>query len=221
MVESAAIGNAFAVLTDPVKRKRYDQFGLEAMQTTENYPAHGGRYYYASSFEGDLSAEELFNMFFHGTTYVRRGTQWQRFHTTQTHAHEADTRSTLMQALPLLLIISLSVLSSMFVSDPAYSLTRTSKYYYERRTTNLDVPYFVKENFVRNHGDSLQRIERQVEDEYILTVRTSCFRERNYKENMIWRAKHFKDISLETKARELRTPSCDTLNELYKLYNRH
>lgn len=35
-------------------------------------------------------------------------------------------------------------------------------------------------------------------------------------ENMIFRARHFKDVTLETKARELRTPSCDILNDLYK-----
>ncbi|XP_055933608.1 dnaJ homolog subfamily C member 18-like isoform X2 [Argiope bruennichi] len=218
-----AIGNAFMVLSDPVKRKRYDTYGLEAMQTTESYPTQE-RYYYTPSFE-EMTAEELLNMFFRneGTAYVRRGHQWQRFHSAQGHAHayEQDTRSTLMQALPLILIVSVSLLSSLFVADPAFSLTRSSKYYYERRTENLDIPYYVKENFLRNYGDSLERIERQVEDEYILTVRTSCFRERNYKENMIWRAKHFKDINLETKARDLRTPSCDTLNELYKAYNKH
>ncbi|CAL1283723.1 unnamed protein product [Larinioides sclopetarius] len=221
-----AIGNAFMVLSDPVKRKRYDTYGLEAMQTTESYPTQE-RYYYTPSFE-EMTAEELLNMFFrnegiHGTTYVRRGQQWQRYHSTQahTHAYEQDTRSTLMQALPLLLIVSVSLISSLFVSDPAFSLTRTPKYYFERRTANLDVPYYVRENFLRNYEDSLERIERQVEDEYILSIRTSCFRERNYKENMIWRAKHFKDIHLETKARELRTPSCDTLNELYRAYNKH
>ncbi|GFY37435.1 dnaJ homolog subfamily B member 1 [Trichonephila inaurata madagascariensis] len=216
-----AIGNAFAVLTDPVKRKRYDTYGLEAMQTTESYPTQE-RYYYAHSFEGDMTAEEIFNMFFNGpATYVRRGSRWQRYPSHQAHTHEVNNRSTLLQALPLLLMVLVSLLSSMFVSDPAFSLTRTSKYYYERRTNNLDVPYYVKENFLQNYKNTLPKIERQVEDEYIMQVRTSCFRERNYKENMIWRAKHFKDITLETKARDLRTPSCDILNDLYKAYNRH
>ncbi|KAG8179352.1 hypothetical protein JTE90_007624 [Oedothorax gibbosus] len=218
-----AIGNAFSVLNDPVKRKRYDTYGLEAMQTTETHPTQEGYYTY-STFEGDITAEELYNMFFHGQAYARRGggTHFQRFYTRQAHAqaYQEDNRSALMQILPLIFVVSVSLLSSFFVSDPPYSIQRTSKYYIERRTNSLDVPYFVQKNFVQNYEDSIQRIERQVEDEHILTMRTSCFRERNYKENMIWRAKHFRDNGLEAKAKDLRTPSCDTLNELYKLYNK-
>ncbi|XP_035224868.1 dnaJ homolog subfamily B member 1-like isoform X2 [Stegodyphus dumicola] len=215
-----AIGNAFAVLSDPVKRKRYDMYGLEAMQTTEN-PQREGYFAYAHAFEGDITPEELYNMFFHGNsnmffqgqTFVRRDGRWQRY---QTRPPYEDGRSTLMQILPLVFIILVSVLSSFFVSDPPYSLQRTTKYLYEQKTSNLDVPYYVRENFLEDYKGRIPHIERQVEEEYIVTIRTSCFRERNYKENMIWRAKHFKDISLEIKARELRTPSCDILNDLYK-----
>ncbi|KAL4714791.1 hypothetical protein ACJJTC_002650 [Scirpophaga incertulas] len=56
-----AIGNAAAILTDPEKRKQYDLRGDE--------PAHGHhqQQYYARGFESDLTAEELFNMFFGAT----------------------------------------------------------------------------------------------------------------------------------------------------------
>lgn len=51
-----AIGNAFAVLSDPVKRKRYDQFGTEAEQVhTTHHRSHRGSYYeydYTRGFEG-------------------------------------------------------------------------------------------------------------------------------------------------------------------------
>ncbi|XP_054715886.1 dnaJ homolog subfamily B member 1-like [Uloborus diversus] len=213
-----AIGNAFAVLNDPVKRKRYDEYGLEAMQQSESYPQEG-YYAYSHRFEGDVTPEEVYNMFFHGHTFVRRGSQWQRYQTRASNVYQQDSRSALMQILPLLFIISVSLLGSFFVSDPPYNLQRTSKYAYEQKTSNLDVPYYVQENFLKEYKSRISHIERQVEEDYIINTRTSCFRERNYKENMIWRAKHFKDLSLEAKARELRTPSCDILNQLYRTVN--
>lgn len=51
-----AIGSAFAVLSDPVKRKRYDQFGTETEQVhTSHHRSHRGSYYeydYTRGFEG-------------------------------------------------------------------------------------------------------------------------------------------------------------------------
>jgi DnaJ homolog subfamily B member 12 len=54
------------------------------------------------------------------------------------------------------------------------------KYSYERKTNNLEVPYYVRENFERDYKGSIHRIESQVEDDYLSNLRASCFRERNY-----------------------------------------
>lgn len=54
------------------------------------------------------------------------------------------------------------------------------KYLYEQRTSNLDIPYYVKENFLNDYKHRISQIERNVEEEYLVSVRTSCFRERNY-----------------------------------------
>lgn len=51
----AAIGNAFAVLTDPVKRKRYDQFGSEEERVEVAHSNHRNKGYhfdYTRGFEG-------------------------------------------------------------------------------------------------------------------------------------------------------------------------
>lgn len=53
---------------------------------------------------------------------------------------------------------------------------------YERKTTHLEVQYFVKENFERDYKGSIRRIEAQVEEEYVANLRGACFRERNYRE---------------------------------------
>jgi len=80
-----AIGNAFAILSDTEKRKQYDLYGpLEDQSNLRRHTHRGNRHYeYSRGFEADVSAEELFNMFFGGSfggqnVYVRRGRQWER-----------------------------------------------------------------------------------------------------------------------------------------------
>lgn len=47
-----AIGNAFAVLNDPVKRKKYDTYGLDAVNSSEPHPFRQGYSAYGTAFEG-------------------------------------------------------------------------------------------------------------------------------------------------------------------------
>lgn len=89
--------------------------------------------------------------------------------------------------------------SSLFVSDPAYSLQSNqfvflclienvfsnsyfSKYPIGRTTVNLKVPYYVKENFASEFQGSVKRLEMSVEEDYVSNLRHSCFREKNYRE---------------------------------------
>ena len=48
----SAIGNAFSVLSDPVKRKRYDQFGSEEEKSVHNHHSNYHEYDYTRGFEG-------------------------------------------------------------------------------------------------------------------------------------------------------------------------
>ncbi|PZC71215.1 hypothetical protein B5X24_HaOG213927 [Helicoverpa armigera] len=57
-----AIGNAAAILTDAEKRKQYDLRGEEPTHAPTTH-----HQYYSRGFESDLTAEELFNMFFGAT----------------------------------------------------------------------------------------------------------------------------------------------------------
>lgn len=60
--QSAAIGTAFAVLSNPEKRLQYDQLGDEEEIIYTNLPRH-----YYREFEADITPEEIFNMFFGGS----------------------------------------------------------------------------------------------------------------------------------------------------------
>ncbi|GIY36683.1 dnaJ homolog subfamily B member 12 [Caerostris darwini] len=219
-----AIGNAFAVLSDPEKKKQYDAFGSSDNKSYRRTGCHRNASYYEYSrgFESDISAEELFNIFFGGGftpgmsphSYTRR-TQ-QRYHARENHASRQEANySVMMQMLPIIFLVVLSVLTSFFVADPTYSLSKSLKYPYEKRTSNMKIPYYVKENFASDYQGSVQRLEAQVEEEYIANLRGACFKEKNYRESMIWRARNFRDRVLEEKAKALKTPSCDALNDLY------
>lgn len=49
-----------------------------------------------------------------------------------------------------------------------------------RRTYNLQVPYYVKENFHTEYQGSVKRLELSVEEEYVSNLRHQCYREKSY-----------------------------------------
>ncbi|XP_044737623.1 dnaJ homolog subfamily B member 14 [Chrysoperla carnea] len=217
-----AIGNAVAVLTDPEKRKQYDLFGSEASNMPNRASSQSASQHYSRGFEADITAEELFNMFFGGgfpqqNVYVRRGGRWARSgetNTSQSRHEQQNGYTAFVQMLPILILIILSMMSSLFISDPVYSLHATQKFIVQRHTEHLHIPYYVKETFHNEYQGSLKRLEATIEEEFITNLRHACHRERNYRETMIWKARNFGDEELFKKAQSIATPSCATLNEL-------
>lgn len=58
------IGNAYAVLSNPDKRRQYDLTGGE--ESSSSGHSHGGGFEFHRGFEADITPEDLFNMFFGG-----------------------------------------------------------------------------------------------------------------------------------------------------------
>jgi len=218
-----AIGNAFAILSDAEKRKQYDLYGADSPQSPSSSHRQN-QYSYTRGFESEMTAEDLFNMFFgggfpSGTVYTSGGGRRTRYYY---HSHqqegqgqtEGNNVTVALQILPILFFILVTLVSSFFVSDPTYSLSRTQKYNVKRQTTDLDVPYYVKETFATDFQGNLRRMESAIEEEYITNLRNECYKQRNYKEHMIWRAKNFGDDDMQRQAREMSLPSCDALHSL-------
>ncbi|XP_065161971.1 dnaJ homolog subfamily B member 12 [Atheta coriaria] len=215
-----AIGNAVAVLTDAEKRKQYDMFGSDEdrMQRQAN---RSNMFSYTRGFEADATPDELFNMFFGGNSniYVRRTGRFQR-HTNNSEGHASHREhnqsnyTMLFQIMPILFAILLSMASSIFISDPAYSLQQSVKYPIVRKTHNLGVEYFVKETFHSDYQGSVRRLEVSIEEEYMTNLRHACYREKNYRDSMIWKAKNFGDRELFMNAQNIKLPSCDRIQEL-------
>lgn len=123
-----AVGNAVAILTDAEKRKRYDMYGTEEhqnMNRTGSFRTFEGGF--SRGFEADVTAEELFNMFFGGgsftsqNVYSSRTRRFQR--QPETEEREQNGFTALFNLIPILLLIILSGMSSFFISDPIYSLS--------------------------------------------------------------------------------------------------
>ncbi|KAH8337630.1 hypothetical protein KR074_000877 [Drosophila pseudoananassae] len=217
-----ALGNAAGVLTDAEKRKNYDLYGINESHSGGNSASnhHGhGQYYnneygYSRGFQADISAEELFNMFFNGgfpqqNVYMR---QQRRRHQAR-EDRDGNNSSALINLLPILLLIGLSMMSSFFISDPMYSLTPSHKYSVKRETNGLKIPYYVKDNFYSEYQGSVARLEESVEEDFVNHLKHSCTRERNYRDSMLAKARTFGDRDLYRKAQNINTPSCENLQK--------
>ncbi|CAG0886968.1 unnamed protein product [Cyprideis torosa] len=222
-----AVGNAFAILSDSEKRKRYDLYGLEEERVSSS---RGGyhRHSHFEEFEADISPEDLFNMFFGGgfpSTHVytfgprqrNRRFYRQEFHrhTTADRENQPSNYGLLFNLAPLLVLIFLSFAGSLFQSDPVYSLSPSSKYSVQRQTQNLKIPYYVKSDFSESFRGKIGRLELQIEEDYIIALRHNCFKERSYKESLLWQARTYGDPYKLQRAQELKTPACDKLSAVY------
>ncbi|XP_052858635.1 dnaJ homolog subfamily B member 12 isoform X1 [Drosophila gunungcola] len=213
-----SLGNAAAVLTDAEKRKNYDLYGINDSHSGHGNNGGGGHHRHGQSYEQqfppDISAEELFNMFFNGgipqqNVFMR---QQRRRHQAR-EERDGNNSSALINLLPILLLIGLSMMSSFFISDPMYSLTPSHKYSVKRETNALKIPYYVKDNFYSEYQGSVARLEESVEEDFVNHLKHSCSRERNYRDSMLAKARTFGDRDLYRKAQNINTPSCENLQK--------
>lgn len=125
-----SLGNAVAILTDAEKRKRYDMYGDESQQERPQ-----SRYTYQGGYEADISPEEIFNLFFNGgyarqNMYARQRAGGDNVRAGyrsaagggQQQGQAQSSYGALINLLPILILIALSMMSSFFISDPIYSL---------------------------------------------------------------------------------------------------
>ncbi|CAB1439778.1 unnamed protein product [Pleuronectes platessa] len=216
-----AIGNAYAVLSNTDKRKQYDQYGEER--------SHPTRQRHQRDFEADISPEDLFNMFFGGgfpssNVHVYRN---GRMHFAQNNRQERRQEqqrdgglALFVQLMPILILIIVSALSQMMVTQPPYSLSYrpSAGHIHKRHTSHLKVPFYVGDRFNEEYsGNNMKNLERSVEDDYISNLRNNCWKEKQQKEGLLYRARYFGDSELYQRAQRMGTPSCSRLSDIQVL----
>ncbi|NXC29546.1 DJC18 protein, partial [Campylorhamphus procurvoides] len=232
-----AIGNAFAVLSNPEKRLRYDELGSDQEHITTGQARH---YNYYTEFEADITPEEIFNVFFgghfptgniHMFSNVARDAHYypQRHRTERAWTQEQEKEdnrpqnsySAFIQLMPVFIIIIVSVITQLMATNPPYSLFYKSSigHVISRETENLQVPYYVDKNFEKNYqGAELQELEKTVEKDYIDYIQTSCWKEKQQKSDLSNLAKLYRDERLKEKAESLKLEHCEKLSSLIGMH---
>ncbi|KAK0133187.1 DnaJ subfamily B member 14 [Merluccius polli] len=223
------IGNAYAVLSNPDKRRQYDVTGGEEPSSPGH--AQAGGFDFHRGFEGDITPEDLFNMFFGGgfpSSNTHTFTNGRARYSQQTdQRHEREERgdggfSTVIQLMPILVLILVPILSQLMVSTPPYSLySRPSTgQTVKRQTENLRVDYYVTRDFRSEFkGSKLHNIEKNVEEDYVSNVRNNCWKERQTKTDLLYAAKVYRDDRMRKKAELMTMDNCrelDRLNDLFR-----
>ncbi|KAG7511717.1 dnaJ-like subfamily B member 12-like [Solea senegalensis] len=210
-----AIGNAYAVLSNADKRRQYDHYGEERSHPTRQH----------RDFEADISPEDLFNMFFGGgfpssNVHVYRNGRMHFAHHNRQERREQQRDGGLalfVQLMPILILIIVSALSQMMVTQPPYSLSYrpSAGHIHKRHTSYLKVAFYVGEHFTEEFtGNNLKNVERSVEEDYISNLRNNCWKEKQQKEGLLYRARYFGDSELYQRAQRMGTPSCSRLSEI-------
>lgn len=214
-----AVGNAYAILSNKEKRSRYDRFGKEDEVTSSRHQHHRHRQHGHDEFEADITPEELFNMFFGGVAPDRGRRQRFHFQTNQYTRQQTERNdgasmiSSLLQMSPLLLLILLSMLNSLFVEDPAYSFTRTTQYHEVRQTKWNNIQYFVKREFNEKYTESkIAYYEYDIEREHKQDLQIKCFNNKRRKEQLYYQYRVTANKRYQELADGVSLSSCDDYN---------
>ncbi|KAK7130954.1 hypothetical protein R3I94_016180 [Phoxinus phoxinus] len=235
-----AIGNAYAVLSNPEKRQQYDECGDQGPAETSSHTSAQARHAYGHhrsfgrDFEADISPEELFNIFFGGRfptgnihVYTNRGASYAHYYQPRRRrayerreedveeSHSQNNFTALLQLLPVLVLILISVFTQLMATNPPYSLFYKPSIglVVSRETQHMGVPYYVDKSFEKEyHGAALDELEKTIESDYIDHLQTSCWKEKQQKSDLTNLGQLYRDERLKQKAETMKLDHCDKLH---------
>ncbi|XP_051955532.1 dnaJ homolog subfamily C member 18-like isoform X1 [Xyrauchen texanus] len=234
-----AIGNAYAVLSNPEKRLQYDQCGDQAAADTSSHPSAQPRHAYGhyrsfnQDFDADISPEELFNLFFGGRfptgnihVYTNRGASYAHYYQPRRRrtyerreeeveeSHSQNNFTALLQLLPVLVLILISVFTQLMATNPPYSLfyKPSMGLVVSRETQHMGVMYYVDKSFEKEyHGATLEELEKTIESDYIDHLQNSCWKEKQQKSDLANLGQLYRDERLKQKAETMKLDHCEKL----------
>ncbi|MEQ2217243.1 hypothetical protein XENOCAPTIV_000653 [Xenoophorus captivus] len=118
--------------------------------------------------------------------YTNQGASYSQFYQprrrrAQERREEVNTFTALLQLLPVLVLILISVFTQMMATNPPYSLfyKPAMGLVVSRETQHMGVPYYVDKSFQKEyHGAALEELEKSIESDYIEHLQSSCWKEK-------------------------------------------
>lgn len=249
------VSKAFQILSDGDKKRIYDATGRDP-ESRGGGGAGGagpGAGFGASPFgraggmhfEGDISPEDLFNIFFGGGGPTQFGGQFGgfggptgiRFQTpfgafgqaagAQTRRRAAEgqnqfSASHLIELLPLLLLLGLPLLLSLFgdgnkESTVQFNFQKEGPYSEQRLTPRYHIPYYIKPvDGEKLTPRKLTKLDGDAEIQYVRTMKQRCNDEYEYKARKLADSQgwFFTDEEAYKEAIDIPLYSCEILDQL-------
>jgi len=207
------VSKAVQCLTDEDKKQVYDRYGDEDQVPQQHRHNHQQDF---------MTPEDLFAAFFGGGTFHQAG---HNHHNRGGGGDNAQVQPAhLLQMLPVLLLILLTLASNFASSGGSsrFSFTANHQYKHERNSASLDVSYFVTDDFGDHYAEgtrALAEFERQVEIYYVRNLHSECdYQEKTmYKKVMIAKRRGNQD-ELQ-KARRHPRPACKEIENVKRSHS--
>eukprot|EP01022_Parablepharisma_sp_SALTPOND_P004446 TRINITY_DN120321_c0_g1_i1.p1 TRINITY_DN120321_c0_g1~~TRINITY_DN120321_c0_g1_i1.p1 ORF type:complete len:399 (+),score=43.32 TRINITY_DN120321_c0_g1_i1:420-1616(+) len=210
------VAQALACLTNPNKRKIYDEHGNE-----ENFRTQYREYFQD---EDELDPEDLFDLLFTGRINRNRQRRYgRRAYDPQAQAQNMQRGKyyMLMQILPFLLMMVLTVFMQFKgTPDPGFSLTHNEKYSFKRTIDAFDIDYYVEPKFEETFNTPYKKheLEQEVKKAFAENLYRECVLTRRRKmqleEAKYYASSQEKISSLDEEIEELDWTSCKKFSEI-------
>ncbi|KAI8982632.1 hypothetical protein BDB01DRAFT_793479 [Pilobolus umbonatus] len=141
-----------------------------------------------------MTNEDLFNMFFGSgmrTSFNSQDTFRQRQDfLRQQQRRQQQTDNSILPFIPLILIGVLAIVAALFSieGDPVYSFQPSPPLSSYRTTKSNYIPYYVNPsvfNDIKKNPFKFNKLERQIELDYLGELRSRCQQEQRYRSNLL------------------------------------